>query len=384
MGTDSTACWVLGLTIVACGIVYARWMLIHLPYAEPYEIGISGSRFVEVAGDRSALPDTSELWALPGLADCHAHVSMTSLSDFEAITEESMASAIPVNTWAHLEHGVVLILDKGGKTDATLMMLDHDADLRPHIEAAGSMIHPVGGYYDGFGAEVEPDALVEHIRTAASLRGGWLKLVGDWPRRGQGPVSNWPLSVLEEAVSVVHAAGARVAIHSMAHSASEAVAAGVDSIEHGPFLTDEDLRSLGDRGGAWVPTIVNLLHLRDMLGADSSGGRMFQEGLDRMRTLLPLAEQYGVAVLAGTDLAVPAGKVAEEAVLLKEYGLSDRAATMATSGSAFSYIGLSDRPLVGAEADAVFFDENPFEDVGVLADPTIVVRRGNVVGGRRA
>ena len=357
-------------------------MLIRLPYADPYEIGIAGSRFVDPDKATADLPDTTGLWALPGLADCHAHVSMTSLSDFDAITDESMASAIPSNTWTHLEHGVVLILDKGGKTDATLMMLDHDADLRPHIEAAGAMVHPAGGYYDGFGAEVEPDDLIDYIARTASLGGGWLKLVGDWPRRGQGPVNNWSLDILREAVEATHTAGARVAIHSMAHSASEAVAAGVDSIEHGPFLTDEDLRSLAKRGGAWVPTIVNMLHLRDMLGAESSGGRMFQEGLDRMRTTLALAEDLGVTVLAGTDMAVPPGEVATEALRLREYGLSNEGAARATTTNAFEYVGRSDRPRVGEEADVVFFDENPFEDVAALAKPRMILRRGEIVESR--
>lgn len=358
-------------------------MLIHLPYADPYEIGVSGSVFVDPTDDTANLPDTSSLWALPGLADCHAHVSMTSLADFEGISPESMAAAIPVNTWAHLDHGVLLILDKGGKTDLTLMVLDHDADLRPHVEAAGAMVHPAGGYYDDFGAEVEPDELIEHIRSGARLGGGWLKLVGDWPRRGLGPVNNWPFVALQEAVIAAHAAGARVAIHSMAYSASEAVAAGVDSIEHGPFLTEEDLGSLADRGGAWVPTIVNLLHLRDMLGADSSGGRMFQEGLDRLRTTLPVAERLGVTVLAGTDMAVAAGEVAMEAVRLREYGLSDRAAAEATSINAFDYIGRPDRPRIGGEADVVFFEENPYENVEALARPTLIVRRGHEVPRHR-
>lgn len=354
-------------------------MLIRLPYAEPYEIGVSGPVFVDSASNTAQLPDTSNLWALPGLADCHAHVSMDSLENFDTITTESMANAIPANTWAHLEHGVLLILDKGGKSDATLMMLDHDADMRPHIEAAGSMIHPPGGYYDGFGAEVDPDDLIDHISTTAALHGGWLKLVGDWPRRGKGPLNNWPLEVLEEAVRITHAGGAKVAIHSMAHSASEAVAAGVDSIEHGPFLTDEDLRVLGSRGGAWVPTVVNLLHLLNMLGADSSGGKMFQDGLERMRRTLPLAEELGVTVLAGTDLAVPPGEIASEAVLLRDHGLSDRAAAMAASVSAFDYIGRPDRPVAGGEADAVFFDENPFVDVSALGRPRMILRRGKIV-----
>lgn len=355
-------------------------MIINLPGRDPYEIGVSGSFFVPASHSSIDLPDTGDLWALPGLADCHAHVSMSSLSEFDAITDASMRREIPVNTWAHLDHGVLLILDKGGKSDTTLVTLDHDADLRPYAEVAGSMISPPGGYYgNGFGTEVEPDDLVEHIRTTAKTRGGWVKLVGDWPRRGQGPVNNWPLDVLTEAVKVVHDANARVAIHSMAYSSEDAVAAGVDSIEHGPFLTEHDLKVLAERGGAWVPTIVNMLALREMLGADSSGGKLFTKGLERMRENLPLAEALGVTVLAGTDMAVRQGEVAKEAVRLKEYGLSDAAATAATSTAAYRYVGRPEQPTVGGEADVVFFRENPFEQVEALAQPALIMRRGRVV-----
>ncbi|MEZ5174854.1 MAG: amidohydrolase family protein [Acidimicrobiia bacterium] len=354
-------------------------MIINLPGGESYEIGVSESRFVEPEVGRLEVPDTSTLFALPGLADCHAHVTMNSLADFPAITDETMAATVPQATWAHLDHGVLLILDKGGRSDATAITLDHDADLRPYAETAGSMISPPGGYYEGFGTEVTPQRLVDHIRTSAMTRGGWVKLVGDWPRPGKGPQNNWPIEVLVEAVTVTHAAGARIAIHSMAHSASDAVAAGVDSIEHGPFLSTEDLATLAARGGAWVPTVVNLLHLRDMLGPHSSGGRLFSEGLERMRENLPFAEEAGVTVLAGTDLAVPHGEVAAEAVRLHEYGMSHAGATRAASTAAYDYVGRSARPAVGEEADVVFFASDPTTDVSVLADPVLVIRRGRIV-----
>lgn len=359
-------------------------MHIRLPNEPGYEIGIAGTRFAAPGEATLDVPDTSEWWALPGLADCHAHVTMNSLHEFDSITEETMAATIPSATWAHLEHGVLLIIDKGGKSDATMLTLDHDADLRPYAETAGAMIAPEGGYYRGFGVGVEPDELVDYISNTAATRGGWVKLVGDWPRRGQGPLNNWSLDVLTEAVRVAHNARAKVAIHSMAHSASDAVAAGVDSIEHGPFLTEEDLRTLAGRGGAWVPTVVNMLFLIDLLGADSSGGRMFAEGLERMRTLLPVAELLGVTVLAGTDMAVPHGKVATEAARLVEYGLSNAAAVRATSMAAYDYVGRSARPSVGDEADVVFFDSDPMEDVTVLAQPALIIRRGRVIGGTHA
>lgn len=355
-------------------------LTIRPPEGDTYRIAIDGHRFADPSDDIDDVIDTASLWALPGLADAHAHLTMNSSSDIKGITEEAMLTNIPLNAWAHVENGVLLILDKGGASDLTLVSLDHDADLRPYVEVAGGLIYPTGGYMAGFGLEVEPDDLVEHVRTKAVTRGGWVKIIGDWPRKGLGPLNNYPLETLSEAVDVVHEAGARVAIHTMADAASDAVAAGADSIEHGPFLTANDLRALAARGGAWVPTIVNMLHIIDMLGPDSSGGKLLLKGLETMRYNLPLAEELGVTVLAGTDLAIPHGDVAIEATRLKEYGLSNRAATEATSTSAFAYVGRSNSIRPGKTADVVFFEENPYENVATLRHPKLIIRRGNIIG----
>jgi imidazolonepropionase-like amidohydrolase len=353
---------------------------IREPSGDARPLAIDGHRFVDPATvtiDEEI--DTGHLFALPGLADAHAHLTMTDPDDIKGITEDQMRENIPVTAWAHVDRGVLLILDKGGNTDLSLTSLDHDADLRPHVEVAGAMIHPRGGYMPGFGVEVEPEELVDHVRSVASTRGGWVKIVGDWPRKGQGPVDNYPVDRLTEAVDVVHAAGARVAVHTMASSASVAVAAGVDSIEHGPFLTADDVRTLAARGGAWVPTIVNMLNVVDMLGPDSSGGRLFLAGLERMRENLPIAEEAGLAVLAGTDMAVPHGEVSIEAMRLHEYGLSHRAAAAAASSAAYDYVGRDASLAPGSVADVVFFAEDPTEDVEVLGHPVAVIRRGTIV-----
>jgi imidazolonepropionase-like amidohydrolase len=354
-------------------------LTVRPPGGDPYDLIIDDTVFAEPTGEVDAHLETSHLWALPGLADAHAHLTMTTPLDIRGISDDQMLANIPTHAWAHVENGVLLILDKGGKNDLSLVSLDHDADLRPHVEVAGAMIHPAGGYMDGFGVEVEADDLAEYVRTRAATRGGWVKVVGDWPRKGIGPVTNYPLERLAEAVDIVHAAGARVAVHTMAHAASDAVAAGVDSIEHGPFLTEEDLRILAARGGAWVPTIVNMLDVVRMLGPESSGGRLFLGGLDRMRENLPRAESLGVTVLAGTDMAVPHGKVAEEALRLREYGLSDRAACEAASVAAYRYVGLPDAPAPGHVADVVFFDDDPLADVTTITRPALIVHRGRVI-----
>ena len=352
---------------------------IQPPEGDPYDLAIDGSEFV-VPDDRvTEQIDTAHLWALPGLADAHAHLTMTALDDIAGTSPETMRANIPVTTWAHVERGILVILDKGGDTDATLLSLDHDADLRPYVEAAGAMIHPDGGYMKGYGVEVEPEDLVEHVRSSAATRGGWVKIVADWPRRGTGPATNYPLGALTEAVVVAHEAGARVAVHTMAHAASEAVAAGVDSIEHGPFLTEEDLRVLAGRGGAWVPTIGNQKYWVEALGRESSGGKLFAAGLERIMDNLPLAEEIGLTVLAGSDLAIPHGQIATEARLLRDHGLSDKAATIATSTAAFDYVGRTEWLAHGNTADAVFFRENPYDDVTTLDRPEVIIRRGKLI-----
>lgn len=352
---------------------------IQPPEGRRYDLVVDGTVFVEPDDRVDEQIDTAHLWALPGLADAHAHLTMTALDDIAGTSEETMVANIPVTAWAHVERGILVILDKGGNTDATLLSLDHNAELRPYVEVAGAMIHPDGGYMKGYGAEVEPEDLVEHVRSTATKRGGWVKIVADWPRQGIGPVNNYPLDAMTEAVAVAHEAGARVAVHTMANAASEAVAAGVDSIEHGPFLTETDLRALAARGGAWVPTIGNQKHWVEALGPESSGGRMFKEGLDRMAENLPLAEEIGLTVLAGSDLAIPHGQIATEAMLLAEYGLTDRAATIATSSAAFEYVGRDGSLRPGATADVVFFHDNPYEDVGTLDRPALIIHRGNLI-----
>ncbi len=358
----------------------ATLITVRQPGEAPTTLAIEGPLFVDPeTADIDAEIDTRHLWALPGLADAHAHLTMTSPADIRGITEETMRDNIPKTAWAHVDRGVLLILDKGANTDLSLMSLDHDADLRPIVEVAGAMIHPAGGYMPGFGVEVEPDDLADHVRNVASVRGGWVKLVGDWPRKGVGPVNNYSREQLTEAVDIVHGAGARVAIHTMAHSASDAVAAGVDSIEHGPFLTEQDLEALAARGGAWVPTIVNMLDVIQLLGADSSGGRMFMQGLEQMRANLPVAERLGVTVLAGTDMAVPHGEVSIEAQRLHEYGLSHAAATRAASTDAYAYTGRTTSLTAGEEASVVFFPGDPHTDVSVLAHPSLIVHRGRII-----
>jgi imidazolonepropionase-like amidohydrolase len=182
------------------------------------------------------------------------------------------------------------------------------------------------------------------------------------------------------AARIAHEGGCRVAIHACApRTSSMAVAAGIDSIEHGLFLTADDITALGARGGAWVPTIDAMEAIRDLLGPQSSGGRLFAEGLDNVRELVAGARAAGVTVLAGTDLHLPHGEVAKEAHKLAEYGMPSTDVVDVLTSAAFRYVGRDPRFAAGNPADAVFVAGDPRDDLSLLERPALVLRHGQVI-----
>lgn len=344
------------------------------PFGEPVTRDIEDGVWVEPAG----APDEHigrNSWALPGLSDAHAHLAGEELSD-PGDVEGAMARSRDA-----LEAGVTLLLDKGWRDMTTLEAIARlPVAERPDVEAAAEIISVEGGYYPGFGHVTSPNEIAGAVTREARRGKGWVKLVGDWPRKGVGPVANFNKSQLAEAVSVAERLETKVAIHTMArHVPSVAVEAGVHSIEHGLFLMESDLDVLGARGGMWVPTILRVEETIGLLGVDSSGGRLLQEGLVNIRHLLPNAVEAGVRVLAGTDLVGAPADVAAEALKLAEYGLTGRQALEAVAHAAFTATNRVTQFDVGSPANAVLFPADPTKDLAVLQHPRTIIRLGSIL-----
>lgn len=314
------------------------------------------------------------LWALPGLVDAHAHLASDEMykpGDLEGARRRARES---------LAAGVTLILDKGWTDTTTIEAIGSVAAVeRPDIEAAAKVISVAEGYFPRFAQEIDPSRIEDAVLEQAGEGRGWVKLIGDWPRRGVGPVGNFTLDELRRAVETAENAQCRVAIHTLAREVpSMAVAAGVHSIEHGLFLTEADIDALAERGGMWVPTVLRVEALISQLGEESSGGRLLDAGLANARRLLPVAAEAGVHVLAGTDLVGSPANVANEAMRLAELGLGDDAVLRAIGMSGFEATGRPTDFDIGTPADAVLFAENPLDQLGVLAHPAVVIRHGHV------
>ena len=348
---------------------------LRVPGGEAVTYDTHEGRWAEPWGD----PDeviAPGFWALPGLVDGHAHLARSTVDLGPGDLEGAATSAAMA-----LRAGVGLILDKGWRDLTVVHLIDQVPPAeRPEIEAAGVVLAVDGGFWEGFARHVAPRDIRQAAEMAAKEGAGWVKLIGDWPRKGIGPAANFDEAGLGEAVAAASEQGARVAVHTMAREVpSMAVRAGVDSIEHGLFLSGDDLEMLGARGGCWVPTVVQMEATISQLGENSSGGRLLIEGLENVRARLGSAVDAGVHVLTGTDLVIGSHDVAREAVRLWEMGLAAEAVIAAVSWSGFRATGRASAFDVGEPANAVLFAEDPISNPRVLTDPAVVIRLGRVV-----
>ena len=350
-------------------------VVLRSPFGETVTRDIADGLWAEPTGDADLTLGESE-WAVPGLVDAHSHLATSELNYQPGVPDEAMERAREA-----LRSGVTLLLDKGWTDTTTIGVIAALPESeRPDIEAAAQIVATRDGYFPEFGLEIDPIDIEAVVTSQAALGAGWVKLVGDWPRRGRGPVANFTEGQLRLAVAAADRSGSRVAIHTMARDVpTMAVAAGVHSIEHGLFLADDDVEALAARVGMWVPTVLRIEETIRQIGAESSGGRLLTEGLDNTRRLLPQAIEAGVHVLAGTDLVGTPANVADEAIKLGEYGLSNGQVVDAVAKAGFSATGRSVEFAVGSPANAVLFRENPISNLEVLHHPAVIVRMGDVI-----
>jgi imidazolonepropionase-like amidohydrolase len=310
-------------------------------------------------------------FVLPGLVDAHAHLSFPmSPTPLAPGSTDLIAANVEVNRRA----GVLLMRDVGALPGVRVRGTG--------VIAAGRFLAPAGGYTPGVYRPVPSEQLAEAASAELAAGDGWVKIVADHPveNRLAGPTPlTYDPHVLAAAVTAVHAAGGRVAVHTTGPHAPAVAATGVDSVEHGLGLDGDALAAMAARGAAWTPTLTTALALLDY-GADVEDERSRADAAEvvaRLRELVPLAGRLGLTVLAGTDVT-PHGSVAREVARLADFGLEPAAALAAASTSARAFLG---RPSLdeGAPADLVTYDADPRDDPEVLLHPAAIVAAGRRV-----
>jgi imidazolonepropionase-like amidohydrolase len=360
--------------VAVSGALHLRGVV--LPEGEERDLYVQAGRlsFEPVPGAETVL---SGGWLVPGLVDAHCHVG---LAQDGWVTEPA---ALAAQARVDRDGGALLIRDCGSPVD-TRPLLDQ-ADL-PRLVRAGRHLARPKRYIRELAQEIEPDQLVDAVAEQAGYGGGWVKLVGDWIDRDQADLAPlWPATVLRAAVDRAHALGAKVAVHVFGEAALPGlIAAGVDSIEHGTGLSDDQLGVLAEHGTALVPTLINIdnfpaiaAQAEEKFPAYAAHIRRLHAGSrDRVRA----AYEAGVPIFAGSDAGggVAHGRLVDEIHALHAAGLPPAAALAAGSWAARTWLGLPGLT-DGAPADLIAYATDPRADLTTLHTPTRIILRGHLI-----
>ena len=335
----------------------------------------------------------------PGLIDCHVHLCFDGSADFAgegAELNEARAVVKAVrNLRRHLEQGVTTVRDLGGPSPYACEVaraVDEGIVEGPRVLASGQAITITGGHGRGlFALEADgPDGVRAAVRLQLRAGARSIKVIATGGVLTPGIAVDFTAFTpdeLEAAVDETHKWDRPIAAHAHGQTGiTNAVRAGVDSIEHGSQITAETARMMKDKGTFHVPTITALRQIVEHpeqvpAYAVEKGKQMAQWAEESFRR----TTRAGVGIACGTDAGTPFnphGSAPLEIVRMVEWGLAPLAALQAATSNAAALLRQDDIGSVeeGKVADLVLFDGNPADDVELVLKPSVVLRAGRRLG----
>lgn len=378
-------------------------------------IVIEGNRIVSVTPGGAPpagaeVIDLSHATVLPGMIDAHTHVLLqgdpTQKEYEDQILRESVAyrtlrASVSVRT--ALWNGFTMLRDL--ETEGAYYA---DVDLKraiergiipgPRMQVSTRALAPTGAYpLLGFPYEVPvptgvqvcdgADACRQAVREQIKYGADWIKVYADrrYFKKLDGSFSSLPNFTLEEMKAIVdeaHRQGKKVAAHAVAHPGiSIALAAGVDSIEHGQALEDETIRELVAHGVYWCPTLLVTLEVSRPRAAE--GATIWLDLVKEHEKSFRKALAAGVRIAFGTDVGgfEWTKNNAQEFAVMVRYGMSPMQAIRSATSVAAELLGWSDRIGTvepGKLADLVAVSGNPLDDITELERVKFVMKDGVV------
>jgi imidazolonepropionase-like amidohydrolase len=334
----------------------------------------------------------------PGLIDCHVHLCFDGSADFAgeaAELNEARAAVKAVrNLRRHLEHGVTTVRDLGGPSAYACEVakaVDEGIVEGPRVLASGQAITITGGHGRGlFALEADgPDGVRAAVRLQFRAGARSIKVIATGGVLTPGIAVDFTAfspDELEAAVDEAHKWGRPIAAHAHGQRGiTNAVRAGVDSIEHGSQIDAETARMMKDKGTFHVPTITALRqiveHPDEVPGyAVEKGTQMAQWAEASFRRTTRAGVRIGCGTDAGTPFN-PHGSAPQEMVRMVEWGLTPLAALQAATSNAAALLRQDDVGSVeeGKVADLVLFEGNPAGDIELVLKPSAVLRAGRRV-----
>lgn len=357
----------------------------------------------EFAGFSGSVVDTSGGTLLPGLIDCHVHLTSGGEADPMTVQKKLGAAQLTLKTLTlaqqTLKAGIVAVRDCGGRDYIEIGV--RDAILRgefdgPMIRAVGKMICMTGGHGNSTGRVADGvDDVIRAVREQIHAGADAIKIMatGGVMTPGVDP-EDAHYSREEMAAGLAEAARFRKRTASHAQGAEgimNAVLGGVSSIEHGIFMNQECLAAMLERGTYLVPTLAAVKNIVRNKNAGippwavEKAERVYEVHLRAFKMFY----EAGGKVAMGTDAGTPFNRHGENALELEymvEAGMQPLDALRSGTSLAADLLDLPSHGQVkaGAAADFLLVAGDPVADITRASRPEhrlAVFRKGGVAAG---
>ena len=364
--------------------------------------------FIEITSN-DKLIDLRGYTLMPGLMDMHVHFGQEYKSKSERpVKIERETSAIIANKHAltTLKSGFTTVRQVGdsGLIAISLRNLINSGEVvGPRIFTSGKSIATTGGHADPTNGK-DSDSYEYPVAEDGVINGPYDAYTAVRQRYKDGAdgikltVTGGVLSVAksgdnpqfteEEVIAVVNAAkdyGMWVAVH--AHGSEgmkRAVIAGVNSVEHGTFMTEEVMDLMINKGTYYVPTISAGEFVAEKAKIDNYFPEIVRPKAasvgPQIGNTFNKAYKRGVKIAFGTDAGVqPHGTNWKEFVYMVKFGMPPmetiQSATINTAKllKIDSILGSIE---VGKMADIIAIDGNPIEDINTMENVVFVMKEG--------
>lgn len=373
---------------------------------------IAGERIKAVnAGKPSAAASSVvnvEGTCMPGLIDVHTHTFLQQDATSPDYDEQLLKESVAFRT-IRAVRSAALALDHGFTTIRDLETEGAgyaDVDLRnainagiipgPSMQVAGRALDVTGAYpLEGYAPEVEPllphgvevvdgvDASRKAVREQISYGVDWIKMYADRSVQIEGETLHGiPTFTVDEARAIVdeaHREKHRVACHAVSVEGVEtALLAGVDTIEHGVSMTDEQLAEIKQRGIYYVPTLWDIKY-----SAERRHSPRLDKEFEIGQQTVMRAMRAGVKIAFGTDIGgfdwqITPAKQMETFVGL---GMTAQQAIQTSIRTGAELMGISgDTGLLepGQFADIIAVSGDPLKDVTAVEKVSLTIKHGTV------
>lgn len=356
-------------------------------------------------GAEPELVDLSDSFVLPGLMDAHVHI-MAQPSAFVRnaragggpVDKADLALNASVYAQRTLAAGFTTIRDVGSNDTSVFALRDainQGLLPGPRILSAGPTLSATGGHGDrGFDAS---ESLRPEVRRAEGVCDGAvecavavrhnIKLGADLIKftatggfmSGTGTQQQFTAGEMNAIVATAHQRGIKVAAHVYSADAARiALAAGVDSLEHGWLLDRDALLQMRRQQTYLVPT---LLISRPSAWTRMAGTAAGGEPRDAYKSF-EQALELGVNIAFGTDVGIfDHGQNALEFAEMIRLGMSPADAIYSATVATAELFGIADevgRLAPGMRADLIAVSGSPLDDISVLTDVQLVMKSGVV------